>query len=387
MTIYSLDRRQYFRANGILISSPQQTKFGPFITAFQNHSIKSFDFPLNDQDLFPIPVYFPKMTSRKWLDENQKFNGLSYTFKRSKKCPTCQYGTSVNPHSDSTPTDLILTVLVGYSTNAMTFVRTLRSTQCKASIVFLAEDKILQNFTSLEKSVFEKCSVTLINIGRLYSPYKDHIYEARHVLLYAFIKTFRKQFNRIYVADVFDIIFQSDPFVPEFNQYTMGFTTEGYYNNNDPTNNTKWIKVADPDYYSNPHFYDDKIVVNGGFYFGSTNGLLLFYKVFLSLPIFKEFSIETIDQGYMNYLFHKGIFASNGLRPILSYPGDYIVSARGRKFDPEPHQDGLYVPLGETDPPATIHQYNRLPFLIDAVKKSCPSLGPDDQHPFPKIKG
>ena len=382
LILYSLYKTGHQDGNGELISYSSQFDYTNIIS-YSNTPIRSFERPLNENELFPLPYYFLNMTTKNWLHSNFNFK----QFDSSKNVfPNCPSGTVHNPHSNSTPRDLIISLISGAYVNFMTYIRTLRSTGCKATVVVLIDDICFQRLSASEKRVLDECSVNLIKYGRITPLFKKYIYETRLILMYGIILKYRKQFDRVMITDIFDTIFQSDPFIPGFNNYTMCFTTEGYFNNNDPTTNTKWIKVADPNYYKDVHFYDDKIVINGGLFFGSMDGMLLFFKLFLSLDVFDNFTVKTVDQGYMNYLYHRGIFMKNGLNLTLTFPGDYIVSARGHKFNYKPNVDGLQLLLLSSNPPAVIHQFNRGPSVLKSVKRTCPSFGAGDQFPFPVYK-
>lgn len=382
LTLYSFYKVQYQGDNGELISYASQFDFTNIIS-YSNDPIRSFNTPLSDKEIFPLPHYFSKMTTQQWLQSNFVFK----RFDPSKSVfPICPAGVAHNPHANSSPRDLIISLISGGYVNFMTYVRTLRSTGCKATVIVLIDDKCYNRLSNRERQVLDECGINLINYGDITPVFKKYIYETRLILMYGIILTYRKQFDRVIIADIFDTIFQSDPFIPGFNNNTMCFTTEGYFNNNDPTNNTKWIKVADPDYFKDIHFYDDKIVINGGLFFGSTDGILLFFKLFLSLKVFDDFTVKTVDQGYMNYLYHRGIFMKNGLNLTLTFPGDYIISARGHKFNLKPSADGLQMMLLSSNPPAVLHQYNRGPSVLESIKKTCPSFGAGDQFPFPVYK-
>lgn len=381
VTLYSLYKSCHGE-NGELVSYTNQFDYTN-ILAISEDPIKSFDKPLTEKELFPLPHYFSEMTTRDWLQPNLKFKEFDPL---KNKFPSCQSGFAHNPHANSSPRDLIISLVSGGYVNFMTYIRTLRSTGCKATVIVLIDDKCYAKLSKNERQVLDGCGVNLIIYGDITPRFKIYIYETRLILMYGVILKYRKQFDRVIIADVFDTIFQSDPFIPGFNNKTMCFTTEGYYNNNDPTNNTLWIKVADPDYFKDIHFYDDKIVINGGLFFGSTDGMLLFFKIFLSLKVFDDFTVKTVDQGYMNYLYHRGIFKENGLNLTLTFPNDYIISARGHKFDSNPTAEGLQTILFLPNPPAIIHQYNRGPSVLKSIKKTCPSFGDGDQFPFPVYK-
>lgn len=165
-----------------------------------------------------------------------------------------------------------------------------------------------------------------------------------------------------------DTFFQGDPFTEEFTFDTMAFTTEISRFENDEVND-KWVKDADEDY--TPEFYAKRVPLNNGLYFGGMAPFMKYYNIFLKHPDFENFTIRTIDQGYLNYYYYKGIFASNGLKVRCTFPGDSIISARRGTSEPAP---GGFVRISGTNvTPLCIHQYNRMCPMVEHVKASCPS--------------
>jgi hypothetical protein len=146
-----------------------------------------------------------------------------------------------------------------------------------------------------------------------------------------------------------------------------------------------WIKVADPHYPDDPDFYADRMAVNAGFVFGSMEGFLIYYHVLLRQPFYTSFTPETIDQGYINFLYHKRVFEAAGLKLRVTYPGDYLVSVRGGKFEKERNDKGLFMMAEKSGIPAAIHQYNRICPLVAQLEKFCPPL-PFDSEPYAVLK-
>jgi hypothetical protein len=263
-------------------------------------------------------------------------------------------------------------VMTGSTTNILTFVRTLRSTGCSAAIVIFCDKQFMKVLNRRQEATLTKCGVNFINIGKLYSPYAQYLFETRHLLYYDFLKTYRSSFDRILILDIADTFFQIDPFTTDFGYRTMAVTSELVTLNDDEENNTQWIRIADPDYKSHKAFYNDRVALNAGFLYGSMEGWMHFYNTFLKLPMFEKFEIPTIDQGFMNYLYHRGHYANAGLNLTISHPGDYLLSVRGGEFDPKPNGNGLWKMKGTTVIPGAIHQYNRICPLMKGVHKSCP---------------
>jgi hypothetical protein len=225
-----------------------------------------------------------------------------------------------------------------------------------------------------------------LNIGGLNPGYdKDQLFQIRHVIFYDFLKRFRKQFQRVLIVDLADTFVQIDPFTTDFGYHTMSVTSELYTLNDDPNNNTRWIRIADPDYHSQKSFYDDRVALNAGMMFGSMDGFLTFYNIFLAMPVYREFQPKTLDQGYLNYLYYRGVFQAAGLNLSVTHPGDYLISVRGGQFHPQPNSDGLYVMRGTQVIPGVIHQYNRICPLLRGLHWTCARVW-YDKTPFPALK-
>jgi hypothetical protein len=159
----------------------------------------------------------------------------------------------------------------------------------------------------------------------------------------------------------------------------MATTSELHTLNDDPGRNTEWIRAADPGF--DRAFYDDRVVLNSGLMFGSIQGFMLFYSVLLKLPAFANFRIETKDQGYVNYAYHRSLFADAWLNLTVTHPGDYLLSVRGGQFYAAPDSNGLFRMKGAAVPPAAIHQYNRICPLVRGIRRSCARMW-FDKFPF-----
>jgi hypothetical protein len=208
---------------------------------------------------------------------------------------------------------------------------------------------------------------------------------SRHFLFYDFLVEYRTEFDRILIVDVTDTIFQQDPFTTDFGYYTVGITSEVTTLNADPLNNTKWIQLADPDYKKDPTFYESRVVLNSGLVFGSMEGILIYYSILFRQPFYQRFRPATVDQGYVNFMFYRKVFESGGLNLQVTYPGDYLVSARGVKFENRTNAKGLFQVAGQSGIPGAIHQYNRICPLMIQMEEFCPALA-WDTRPYAKVK-
>lgn len=327
------------------------------------------------------PRYFKQMTSIKWWKFTRNFTNWTL----SSNCQTCKHEYR-NQIANSSKRDLILGIQVGGVKNLMTFIRTLRGTGCEATVILFVDTSFINKSTSFEKQMLKDCGIQLINMGKMHMPYRKFLFESRHLIYNEFLKKYRKVFDRVIIIDIADTVFQIDPFTQEFGYYTLDFSTEGYLLNSDPENNTLWISIADPNYQKHKIIYDDKYPLNFGLFYGSIDAILHFYNIFLKCKIYTDFKVNTIDQGYLNFLFYNGFFEKHNINIHLTKPGDYLVSMRGYTTVPDSNYPEMYTFKHKPTIPAILHQYNRQETLLNHVISSCPKLGEFDQDPFPSVK-
>ena len=236
--------------------------------------------------------------------------------------------------------------------------------------------------TQSEKTIFENCGMILIDIGDFQAPYNEHVFEARHIFFFAFLKRFKDKYDRILLLDMADSFIQYDPFTTEISNTTFQTTTE-IVTFETCSVNSQWVKDCDPNY--DPDFYAKKVPLNLGFIYGSIGGFMLYYDFIYRQKDWAEFDIHTIDQGYQNYYYYRGLFAKHGLFLTASLPGDTLVSVRGGKSKLEPNSDGLWVLEGTNRPSAVYHQYNRICPLWKGIQEICPPIG-DKEQSFALLK-
>lgn len=323
-------------------------------------------------NIVEVPKYIVNVSSIQWNTTDLE---SKLVFSVSSECPLCNNHYK-HPKSNSNSRDLVLTCMLGYTRNALTWIRSLRSTGCKAAVVVFLDSKARQVMTPSEKIIFEKCGMILIDIGDFLPPYNQHVFEARHIFFFAFLRRFQHLYDRILLLDLADSFIQYDPFTDEITNTTFQTTTEIVTFETCPVN-TKWVVDCDPEY--DASFYAKKVPLNLGFIFGSIGGFMYYYDFIYRQKDWAEFDIHTIDQGYQNYYYYRGLFANHGLHLTATLPGDTLVSVRGGRVRMEPNSDGLWVLEGTNRPSAVYHQYNRICPLWKGVQEVCPPIGEKEQ--------
>jgi hypothetical protein len=331
------------------------------------------------------PDYVYNISTKKWLTDD-----LDYRVRTQNNIQNCVLCDSKEMRQrekngkwrvgNSTPRDVILTVMMRYSYNLETFIRSLRSTGCKAKVVIFHDEKSIESLNSYMFELIEKCGITLINIGTIKPKYVSNPYEVRHPWYYTFLLHYKNDFDRIIITDLVDVFFQTDPFTEDFTNQTLQTTTELVTLDKCPLNK-EWISKADPLY--DPVFYKGRICLCFGLLYGSMNAMLTLYDTLFRTKEWGKFEFQTVDQGYLNYFFYRGKFANRGLHLTATLPNDLIISARGGAPSNVNDSDTGFVMMDNTVViPAMIHHYNRICPFINNIKNVCPSKNTNKEYAF-----
>ena len=340
-------------------------------------------------DFVDAPDYVYDIGNTKWMTDDLE-KAVKKTLNTSG-CLLCdsaemrQRGQSgKRRRGNSTPRDLIVVSMMRYSYNLETFVRSLRSTGCRARVVIFHDERSLESVNGYMRGLLDACGVILIDIGVIQPRFVAFPYEVRHPWYYKFLLRFRGDFDRVITSDLSDVFFQTDPFTEEFTNRTLQATTELVTLDRCPLNR-EWVEKSDP--YYDPVFYQGRISLCFGLLYGSTNAMLAFYDTFFRTRAWREFKIKTIDQGYLNYYFYRGKFAKRGLHLTATLPNDLIISARGGASKNVTDSETGYVLMDNSVViPAMIHHYNRICSFISNIKHVCPSENPDKEFAYAKPK-
>ena len=375
-----------------------QKIYGPIIFGTISNNLFSEFYKKNaisniSQYVLPDPDYLMEISTVNWMTEEltekirQKQN-----FDSCKLCESeainnrrnANFHISAEYNPNSSERDAILSVMLHYSFNLETFIRSLRTTGCKAKVIVFHDDQSLQTLTPYMLDLIKNCGIIMINIGTVTEKFVRHTYELRHTWYFAFMKKYRNDFDRIIVSDISDVFFQADPFTTEFTNNTFQATTE-LIGLDKEDQNRDWIKSIQPNF--DDMFWYGRIPLCFGLLYGSMETWITFYNILYEQDDWKHFEVKTIDQGYLNVYFYHNLFADNGLHITATMPDDLIVSARGTTGILGNDIETKYVLLKDsTKIPAMIHHYNRVCLFIDNIQEVCPSLNIDNSFAYAKPK-
>ena len=189
-------------------------------------------YPENNTKLFNNLV--PEMV--KAIQENKPLDN----------CPHCNFKPLFRPNSTSR--DLIILQAGGDPSRTQLSIKSLRSTGCKARIFLVITDydevsEQLQNF-------FDSCGVDVFRYK--ISPKSAHSFfvAMRFSLDEEFLYQGAKYVDRILYFDSYDSVFQSDPFIGEWQKNSLYVSNENIFIGHNPYM-VKWIRRL-PNFNSRP---------------------------------------------------------------------------------------------------------------------------------------
>lgn len=143
----------------------------------------------------------------------------------TSKCPSCNMKIR-SFKSNSTPKDAVISNTFYKIHNIVPFTRTLRTSGCIATMILITNG-IATN--KLEKGCMPEfltnCGVQILGIGEI-SGKRPFLLCSRNIILHDFLKNRINVFNRILIVDLYDTIFQGDPFTENLNPSVLGISEE-----------------------------------------------------------------------------------------------------------------------------------------------------------------
>ena len=285
-------------------------------------------------------------------------------FQSINQCSFCNY-TPQNKKSNSTPRDLVLSFASKALCNVALFVRTLRSTHCQSSLVILLDRDLINTLKQSEKILLYSCRCQIIPVNTENRPEK-FIKNFLFQLSESFLRINQRMIDRVIICDLFDAVFQGDPFHEYFPKNMVHFIDENAtFRASYP--NIKMMNDIEPNFTLTDEQLDSKYYCSG--YMGAyVSQMIVFLDVFLQ----GVSSDHWLDQGIFNLAYLKGDFDKAGLRVGSAKPYEFVahmvlIGDRGKEFP--------YVPICD-DPqvPALIlhHTYMASPVFFKSLIRACP---------------
>jgi hypothetical protein len=198
------------------------------------------------------------------------------------------------------------------------FIRTLRHTGCKATVVFFVDTRAYSQLSSDHLHQMENCGMIMINVGVItnigdlcfpYVPMADFLYKNQLLI------------NRVILVDGFDSAFQGDPFTKYFIHGKMYFTSEHITFRS----SRLWRQRLYRQY--GVKMNRNSLVINSGQIYGDTHTFLHFLDIFFRWYNYSSFANtmrEEHDQTLINFLIYHGELDNEGL--------DYVIDEVNNSF-------------------------------------------------------
>lgn len=227
------------------------------------------------------------------------------------KCILCNFP-SRSYEANSCERDIIIGPAFIQCKNIFPCSKSLRTAQSKALLVAMMDLKTYKTFTPKNIKLLEECGCFLVNLGDYHFRNVKVLQFTRYSCYYDFLILRRGLFNRVLSIDIFDVVFQGDPFTKMMDPNCLYVCEEPIQIKNDKTN-YNWIKNLIPK--RRYDYYKDFNVINGGIISGGYYPYIAFLEVFFSFFTFSDpKSFLSDDQGYINMIVREGLIEKKGFK-------------------------------------------------------------------------
>jgi hypothetical protein len=280
--------------------------------------------------------------------------------------PDCEPCANLEPsHGDSSPKDLVIAAVFGGEERVSRFIRTLRSSGCQASVVFITNRSVQPSIAS----DYRKCGAEFFLMNT--SVATDHFYphSLRYIGYRQYLSATDRVFDRIFHTDSFDVFFQSDPFTHSIRREKLYFVLERP-TIRDSEWNTGWLIRA----------YNESIskalanftVSCSGTVLGGADQFRIYLDTLLGHEPFWQNGRHSLDQAYHNFLLHTGEFERAGIRPEFLGCDSQILTMHYCSRGMKDTKDGKVISPNGSIMPAVVHQYNLFKGASRVLGKICP---------------
>lgn len=185
------------------------------------------------------------------------------------------------------------------------------------------------------------------------------IIDARWEMYKIFIES-HPEYEKIFVTDTRDVIFQKDLFSTYAAENFLVYATEAD-SIRDDVNNSKWLKhfVGEDEYQK----IADKIIICCGTVYGTRTEMNIFFDCMIE--ILKRSTAWGDEQAGMNWLVHNNFLPIENLIESGVYDGEILTAGIAKKYG----VDAGKILRGDGKAPAVVHQWNRKEGMFDLVDR------------------
>lgn len=305
----------------------------------------------------------------------------------NNKCKICNfipYKGGALPNSSEK--DLIMSFGTNKLTNLFPFIRTLRTTGSRCRFILFVDANSLTKYPNIYYELANDCGVEFINIGSI-SFTKMQAMFLRFCFFQKFLITNQAKIDRVIFVDLYDTIFQHDPFTTEFGNFL--YISSDTYSFRRVRSNLNWLNecLTHFDHNFDPTvstlFSEDfkkevvyKEALNGGLQAGPVQIMIEFSTAMMKMGDVKTLKVHCNDQGFLNALIYSGYFNRMFRYSILSLNSTFMASIHFFCFQhinksPDKFEIGKIDRYGGVA--AVLHQFDRSRKLKSALVDVCPN--------------
>ena len=290
-------------------------------------------------------------------------------------CDRCKFNSS-NNLANSSNHDVVISYTTSRPFNMVIFIRTLRQTGSNCSVVFFVTDKFLSKVSNDTKNYVLKCGGQFINYHQpTYTELEDD-WSDPYIHIHNFIRLNLHELNRIVVCDLYDTVFQGDPFnayLPK-NQLHLADEGRGF-----DTSNREWISKCAR---LSKRKLNTLNTICAGYFGGDAVVMKSFFRAFLTNF---QFGKGLVDQGCINGWAYGGLFKKYGISVNISNDNvkhlAMVGIKRGQKL-------GNITGINRNDlTVAILHQVHWNPYLFNQLEEICPKPPGDFRDYLGRCKG
>ena len=224
------------------------------------------------------------------------------------KCELCHFKVR-NEMNDSSPDDLMISSAVGHIANENFFSRSIRTVQSKCRVVIVCDEVAINDLPKERYESAVKCGVQfcVVPTKTWEGGYWGQASVAYYYIL-AFLLRNRGLFKRVIFQDLFDSVFQGDPFTSDLiRKKNEIHVTHEFKTGDEQFMVEHYAKMN----ISQPEWYKKKYYINSSHFGGFAETIIKFLLVFVSVNSFKD---GWMDQTTVNYMIFSGILKKHGLK-------------------------------------------------------------------------
>ncbi|OHT01096.1 hypothetical protein TRFO_01672 [Tritrichomonas foetus] len=284
------------------------------------------------------------------------------------KCPICNFTSLHKP--TSTRRDVVLAAALTELKRVEYFLRTLRTTGTLARVILFLDSKKTASTNWLK--FFSACNIEPVFISKQDPVVRSAPKLSRYYFYQQWLSKHITEVDRVLHTDTFDVIFQSDPFIPIITQDSLFFTIEPVSLGGSHWTD-QWITQC---YGKNiSRQFSSKPVSCSGVTVGGAAQFLTYLDVLLSTPKWVSCFGHSLDQAHHNFLWYTGEFEKAGVNiKTFDCNSPYLtMHFCCKRAKCEWKSNGVMFGNSSTVAPVLVHQYNRWKNLTARNPVFCPA--------------